>query len=56
MANSNKITYLGKEGIKALATKIKNKVLQYNTKTAFETDLTANKIAKDSAVFIKDTD
>ena len=56
MADSNKITYLGKEGIKALATKIKNKVLQYDTKTAFETDLTANKIAKDSAVFIKDTD
>lgn len=56
MADSNKITYLGKEGIKALATKIKNKVLQYDTKTAFETNLTANKIAKDSAVFIKDTD
>lgn len=56
MANSNKITYLGKEGTKALATKIKNKVLQYDTKAAFETDLTANKIAKDSAVFIKDTD
>lgn len=56
MADSNKITYLGKEGTKALATKIKNKVLQYDTKTAFETDLTANKIAKDSAVFIKDTD
>ena len=56
MADSNKITCLGKEGTKVLATKIKNKVLQYNTKTAFETDLTANKIAKDSAVFIKDTD
>ena len=56
MADSNKITYLGKEGIKALATKIKNKVLQYDTKTAFETDLTANKIASNSAVFIKDTD
>ena len=56
MANSNEITYLGKEGIKVLATKIKNKVLQYDTKTAFETDLTANKIASDSAVFIKDTD
>lgn len=56
MADSNKITYLGKEGTKALATKIKNKVLQYDTKTAFETDLNANKIASDSAVFIKDTD
>ena len=56
MANSNEITYLGKEGTKALATKIKNKVLQYDTKTAFETDLTANKIASNSAVFIKDTD
>lgn len=56
MADSNKITYLGKEGTKVLATKIKNKVLQYDTKTAFETDLTANKIASDSAVFIKDTD
>ena len=56
MANSNEITYLGKEGTKVLATKIKNKVLQYDTKTAFETDLTANKIASNSAVFIKDTD
>ena len=56
MANNNEITYLGKEGTKALATKIKNKVLQYDTKTAFETDLTANKIASNSAVFIKDTD
>lgn len=56
MADSNKITCLGKEGTKVLATKIKNKVLQYDTKTAFETDLTANKIASDSAVFIKDTD
>ena len=56
MADSNKITCLGKEGTKVLATKIKNKVLQYDTKTAFETDLTANKIARDSAVFIKDTD
>ena len=56
MADSNKITYLGKEGTKALATKIKNKVLQYDNKTAFETDLTANKIASNSAVFIKDTD
>ena len=56
MANSNEITYLGKEGTKVLAAKIKNKVLQYDTKTAFETDLTANKIASDSAVFIKDTD
>lgn len=56
MADSNKITYLGKEGTKVLATKIKNKVLQYDTKTAFETDLTANKIASNSAVFIKDTD
>ena len=56
MADSNEITYLGKEGTKVLATKIKNKVLQYDTKTAFETDLTANKIASNSAVFIKDTD
>ena len=56
MADNNEITYLGKEGTKALATKIKNKVLQYDTKTAFETDLTANKIASNSAVFIKDTD
>ena len=56
MADSNKITYLGKEGTKVLATKIKNKVLQYDTKTVFETDLNANKIASDSAVFIKDTD
>ena len=56
MADSNKNTYLGKEGTKVLATKIKNKVLQYDTKTAFETDLTANKIASNSAVFIKDTD
>ena len=56
MANNNEITYLGKEGTKVLATKIKNKVLQYDTKTAFETDLTANKIASSSAVFIKDTD
>lgn len=56
MANINKTTYLGKEGTKVLATKIKNKVLQYDTKTAFETDLTANKIASNSAVFIKDTD
>ena len=56
MADINKNTYLGKEGTKVLATKIKNKVLQYNTKTAFETDLTANKIASNSAVFIKDTD
>lgn len=56
MADINKTTYLGKEGTKVLATKIKNKVLQYGTKTAFETDLTANKIAKNSAVFIKDTD
>ena len=56
MADSNEITYLGKEGTKVLATKIKNKVLQYDTKTVFETDLTANKIASDSAVFIKDTD
>lgn len=56
MADINKITCLGKEGTKVLATKIKNKVLQYDTKTAFETDLTANKIASDSAVFIKDTD
>ena len=44
MADNNEITYLGKEGTKVLATKIKNKVLQYDTKTAFETDLTANKI------------
>ena len=56
MADNNEITYLGKEGTKVLATKIKNKVLQYDTKTAFETDLTANKIANNSAVFIKDTD
>ena len=56
MADNNEITYLGKEGTKVLATKIKNKVLQYDTKTAFETDLTANKIASNSAVFIKDTD
>lgn len=56
MADINKNTYLGKEGTKVLATKIKNKVLQYDTKTAFETDLTANKIASNSAVFIKDTD
>ena len=56
MADNNKSTYLGKEGTKVLATKIKNKVLQYDTKTAFETDLTANKIASNSAVFIKDTD
>ena len=56
MADNNKNTYLGKEGTKVLATKIKNKVLQYDTKTAFETDLTANKIASNSAVFIKDTD
>ena len=56
MADINKTTYLGKEGTKVLATKIKNKVLQYDTKTAFETDLTANKIASNSAVFIKDTD
>ena len=56
MADINKSTYLGKEGTKVLATKIKNKVLQYDTKTAFETDLTANKIASNSAVFIKDTD
>ena len=56
MANINKITYLGKEGTKVLVTKIKNKVLQYDTKTAFETDLNANKIASNSAVFIKDTD
>ena len=56
MVNINKITCLGKEGTKVLATKIKNKVLQYDTKTAFETDLTANKIASNSAVFIKDTD
>lgn len=56
MADINKITCLGKEGTKVLATKIKNKVLQYDTKTAFETDLIANKIASNSAVFIKDTD
>ena len=56
MTDINNITYLGKEGTKVLATKIKNKVLQYDTKTAFETDLTANKIASNSAVFIKDTD
>ena len=56
MADNNEITYLGKEGTKVLVTKIKNKVLQYDTKTAFETDLNANKIASNSAVFIKDTD
>ena len=29
MADSNEITYLGKEGTKVLATKIKNKVLDF---------------------------
>lgn len=50
------IKYLGVGGTKAITAKIKDKVLQYDTKASFEADLAADKIANDSVVFINDTD